>query len=170
MVHKKLFNQIKKIKLYIMKKTLFTLVITTFMAGTVLTGCQNTSKKEEAAQDNVEDARENLDDAKEELTEARKAATEEEWNAFKASTNATITENEMRIAEMKASMRKTGKSIDEEYAQKIDALEQKNNDIKATIKTYKNDSSSDWESFKQEYNRDMDELGEAFKNLTVDNK
>ena len=153
-----------------MKKTLFTLVITTFMAGTVLTGCQNTSKKEEAAQDNVEDARENLDDAKEELTEARKAATEEEWNAFKASTNATITENEMRIAEMKASMRKTGKSIDEEYAQKIDALEQKNNDIKATIKTYKNDSSSDWESFKQEYNRDMDELGEAFKNLTVDNK
>jgi outer membrane murein-binding lipoprotein Lpp len=170
MVHKKLFNQIKKIKLYIMKKTLFTLAITTFMAGTVLTGCQNTSKKEEAAQDNVEDARENLDDAKEELTEARKAATEEEWNAFKASTNATITENEMRIAEMKASMRKTGKSIDEEYAQKIDALEQKNNDIKATIKTYKNDSSSDWESFKQEYNRDMDELGEAFKNLTVDNK
>ncbi|MFV8361067.1 hypothetical protein [Flavobacterium sp. LS1P3] len=153
-----------------MKKTLFTLAITTFMAGTVLTGCQNTSKKEEAAQDNVEDARENLDDAKEELTEARKAATEEEWNAFKASTNATITENEMRIAEMKASMRKTGKSIDEEYAQKIDALEQKNNDIKATIKTYKNDSSSDWESFKQEYNRDMDELGEAFKNLTVDNK
>jgi outer membrane murein-binding lipoprotein Lpp len=170
MVHQKLFNQIKKIKLYIMKKTLFTLAITTFMAGTVLTGCQNTSKKEEAAQDNVEDARENLDDAKEELTEARKAATEEEWNAFKASTNATITENEMRIAEMKASMRKTGKSIDEEYAQKIDALEQKNNDIKATIKTYKNDSSSDWESFKQEYNRDMDELGEAFKNLTVDNK
>ncbi|MDI6033459.1 hypothetical protein QLS91_10275 [Flavobacterium sp. LB2P84] len=153
-----------------MKKTLFTLAITTFMAGTVLTGCQNTSKKEEAAQDNVEDARENLDDAKEELTDARKAATQEEWETFKANTNATITENEVRIAEMKASMKKTGKSIDEEYAKKIDALEQKNNDIKIKIETYKNDSKSDWESFKQEYNRDMDELGEALKNLTVDNK
>lgn len=35
---------------------------------------------------------------------------------------------------------------------------------------YKNDTSSDWKSFKEEYNRDMDELGQAFKNLTVDNK
>jgi hypothetical protein len=49
------------------------------------------------------------------ITDARKVATEEEWNAFKASTNATITENEMRTV-MKASMKKTGKSIDEEYA------------------------------------------------------
>ena len=153
-----------------MKKTLFTLAITAFMAGTVLTGCQNTSKKEEAALDNVEDARENLDDAKEELSDARKVATEEEWNTFKESTNASIAQNEMRIAEMKASMKKTGKSIDVEYAKKIDILEQKNNDIKAKIKTYKNDTSSDWESFKQEYNRDMDELGQALKNLTVNNK
>jgi hypothetical protein len=30
------------------------------MAGTVLTSCQNTTKKKEAAQDNVENARENL--------------------------------------------------------------------------------------------------------------
>ncbi|TDE53419.1 hypothetical protein [Flavobacterium sp. GT3P67] len=153
-----------------MRKTLYTLAITTFMTGTVLIGCQNSSKKEEAAQDNVEDARENLDDAKEELTDARKVATQEEWETFKASTNATITQNEIRIAEMKASMKKTGKSIDEVYTKKIDDLERKNNEIKAKIQTYKNDTDSDWESFKQEYNRDMDELGEALKNLTVDNK
>ncbi|TDE44422.1 hypothetical protein E0I26_08630 [Flavobacterium rhamnosiphilum] len=153
-----------------MKKTLFTLAITTFMAGTILTGCQNSSKKEEAALDNVEDARENLDDAKEELTDARKAATQEEWDAFRESTTATIAQNEMRIAEMKASMKKTGKSIDEEYAKKIVDLERKNNEIKAKIQTYKNNANSDWESFKQEYNRDMDELGQALKNLTVDNK
>ncbi|TDE30553.1 hypothetical protein E0I61_06050 [Flavobacterium ranwuense] len=153
-----------------MRKTLYTLAITTFMAGTVLVGCQNSSKKEEAAQDNVEDARENLDDAKEELTDARKVATQEEWETFKASTNATITQNEIRIAEMKASIKKTGKSIDEVYTKKIDDLERKNNEIKAKIQTYKNDTDSDWESFKQEYNRDMDELGKTLKNLTVDNK
>ena len=153
-----------------MKKTLFTLVITTLMAGTLLTGCQNISKKEETAQDNVEDARENLDDAKQELTDARKAATQEEWDTFKANTNATITENEIRIADMKARMKNTGKSIDAEYAKKIETLEQKNNQIKVNIEKYKNDSKSDWESFKQEYNRDMNELGRALKNLTVDNK
>ena len=53
-----------------MKKILFTLAIMTFMAGTVLVGCQNTSKKEEAAKDNVEEARDNLDDAKEESNKA----------------------------------------------------------------------------------------------------
>jgi outer membrane murein-binding lipoprotein Lpp len=153
-----------------MKKTLFTFAITTFIAGTFLTGCQNTSKKEEAAQDNVEDARENLDDAKKELKDARKATTQEEWEAFNANTNAKITENENRIADMKARMKRTGQSIDAEYARKIEALEQKNNEIKVKIETYKNDSKSDWESFKEEYNRDMDELGQALKNLTVNNK
>ena len=172
MVKPKFFNHTKKynIKSNKMKKTLYTLALTTLMVGTVLTSCQNTTKKEEAAQDNVEEARDNLNDAKEELSDARKLATEEEWNSFKASTNATIAENEMKIKEMKARMKKTGTSIDEDYAQRIDILEQKNNDIKAKIERYKNDTSSDWESFKKEYNSDVDELGEAFRNFTVDNK
>lgn len=153
-----------------MKKTFYTLAITTFMAGTVLTSCQNTTKKEEAAQDNVEDARENLDNAKEELTEARKEATHEEWNAFRADTDATITANEVRIADLKARMNNTGKTIDAEYAKRIQVLEQKNNDLKVKIESYKTESKNDWDSFKKEYNRDMKELGQAFKNLTVDNK
>ena len=153
-----------------MKKTLYTLALTTIMAGTVLTSCQNTTKKEEAAQDNVENARENLDDAKEELSDARKEATHEEWDAFRASTDATITANENRILDLKARMKNTGSSIDTEYARRIAVLEQKNNNMKAKIESYKKDSKDDWESFKKEYNRDMNELGEAFKNLTVDNK
>ncbi|TDE07174.1 MULTISPECIES: hypothetical protein [Flavobacterium] len=153
-----------------MKKIFFTLAITTFMAGTLLVGCQDTSKKEEAAKDNVEEARDNLDDAKEELSDARAAATEKEWNDFKESTDSTIKQNEIRIAEMKTNMKKTGKSIDEMYAKQIEALELKNKNIKLKVQEYKNDTNSDWQSFKEEYNRDMDELGAAMKNLTVDNK
>ena len=29
---------------------------------------------------------------------------------------------------------------------------------------------SNWESFKREFNHDMDEIGQALKDLTVDNK
>ena len=152
-----------------MKKAIFTLAITTLIAGTVLTGCQNSTKKEEAAQDNVEDARENLDAAKVKLTDARKEATHQEWEAFRASTDATITANEVRIAEMKDRMNNTGKTIDAEYAKRIQVLEQKNNDLKAKIESYKNDSKEDWNDFKQEFNSDMNELGQAFKNLTVKN-
>jgi len=31
-------------------------------------------------------------------------------------------------------------------------------------------SQSNWESFKREFNHDMDEIGQALKDLTVDNK
>lgn len=106
-----------------MKKIFFTLAITTFMAGTVLVGCQDSSKKEEAAKDNVEEARDNLDDAKEELSNVKAAATEKEWNDFKESTASTIKQNEIRIAEMKTKIKKTGKSIDEMYAKQIEELE-----------------------------------------------
>ena len=39
-----------------MKKMIFTLAITTFIASTVLVGCQGSTKKEEAAKDKIEEA------------------------------------------------------------------------------------------------------------------
>ncbi|MFV5692129.1 hypothetical protein ACM55K_08910 [Flavobacterium sp. LT1R49] len=153
-----------------MKKTIYILALTTFIAGTILIGCQTSTKKEEEAKDKVADAREDVQDAKEELMNARKEATTEEWKAFKDQTNATINENEMRIADLKAKMKKTENSIDAMYAKKVNELEQKNKDIKAKVETYKNDRNSDWESFKREYNHDMNELGNALRDVTVDNK
>lgn len=153
-----------------MKKLIFSAAITTFVTAIVLVGCKNNTKNEAEAQDNVEDARDNLDDAKEKLSTARENATMEEWQAFKESTTATITQNEIRIAEIKAKMKETGKSIDEGYAQKIVELEQKNEEIKLKVNKYKNDAGNDWKSFKAEYNRDINKLGQAIKNLTVDNK
>ncbi|MFV8326487.1 hypothetical protein [Flavobacterium sp. ZS1P14] len=153
-----------------MKKTIYTLALTTFMAGTVLVGCQTSTKKEEIAKDKIANAREDVQEATEELIDARKEATAEEWKAFKDQTNATISENEMRIVDLKAKMKKTGNSIDVVYAKKVAELEQKNKDIKFKVETYKNDRNSDWQSFKREYNHDMDELGDALRDITVDNK
>lgn len=153
-----------------MKKTILNLALTTFIAGTVLVGCKDATKKEEAAQDKVENAKADLNDAKEELSDARRAATEQEWKAFKDSTNATIAQNEVRIAQMKADLKKTGKSLDEEYAKRIQDLEDKNKEIKSKVEMYKNDTTSDWESFKKEYKHDMDDLGQSLKNFTVKNK
>ncbi|MFV5699672.1 hypothetical protein ACM55H_14995 [Flavobacterium sp. ZT3R17] len=152
------------------RKTIYTLALTTFIAGSVLVGCQTSTKKEEIAKDKVADAREDVQDAKEELMNARKEATAEEWKAFKNQTNIAINENEIRITDLKAKMEKTGNSIDALYAKKVEELEQKNKDIKFKVGTYKNDKASDWESFKREYNHDMNELGQALKDMTVDNK
>ena len=152
-----------------MRKTILSLALLTMTAGTVLVGCKDASKEEKEARENVQDAKENLDDAKVELSAARRAATEEEWKAFKDSTNQVIADNEKRIAEMKSNLKKTGKTIDSEYQKKIAALEVKNNEIKTKLEMYKNDADSDWQSFKKEYHRDMDDLGNSIKNFTVKN-
>lgn len=153
-----------------MKKTIYTLALTTFIAGSVLVGCQTSTKKELEAKDKVTDALREVQDAKEELMDARKEATAEEWQKFKNKTLAKVNENETKIAELKAKMKKTGNSIDAISTKKIEELEQKNKDIEAKVETYKNDRSSDWESFKREYNHDINELGKALKDMTVNNK
>jgi len=155
-----------------MKKSIFTLAFTALMVGGLLVGCQSSAKKEETAKDNLQKAQEDLDEVQYDAAMAaqKKAAIAKEWQTLKNNTQATINENEIRIAELKVKMKKTGKDIDSLYIKKIDQLEQKNKDIKARIETYKNDKNSDWESFKREYNHDMDELGKALKDITIDNK
>ena len=135
-------------------------------------GCQSSTKKEEVAQEKFQDAKENLEQVQYDanLSAQKKAAIAEEWNKFRNDTRATITENEIQIAELKVKIKKSGNRIDSIYYKKIDLLEQKNKDIEAKIKTYKNDANSDWESFKREYNHDMNELGKALKDMTIDNK
>lgn len=152
-----------------MRKTILSLALLTMSAGTVLVGCKDASKEENEAKENVQEAKEDLNDAKVELSDARRAATEEEWKAFKDSTNAAISLNEKRIADMKTDLKKTGKTIDSEYQKKIVELEMKNKEIKNKLEMYKNDANSDWQSFKKEYNRDMEDLGESLKNFTVKN-
>ena len=51
----------------------------------------------------------------------------------------------------------------------IDALEERNETLKNKISDYEN-NQTDWESFKREFNSDMSELGNALKDLTVNNK
>jgi Na+-transporting methylmalonyl-CoA/oxaloacetate decarboxylase gamma subunit len=153
-----------------MKKIIFLLTITTFILATTLVSCKSTTKEEIESQEKVDVAEQNLKDAKDSLVVAKKAATAEEWQTFKDQTDSVISYNEAQIAELKLKMQKTGKSVDAKYQKNIEILEQKNKDLKVKADTYKNDANSDWQSFKREFNHDMDEIVQAFKNVTVDNK
>lgn len=59
--------------------------------------------------------------------------------------------------------------LDPLYEKRIETLEQQNKDFRKKIEDYEK-SQTDWEIFKREFNHDMDELGKALKDLTVDNK
>jgi len=153
-----------------MKKMIFIFVVTTLMAGTIFTGCQSWTQKQKAAQDKVQDARQDLNAARKNANEvAQKAATAEEWKTFKSESELKIKENEIRINELTVKIKKPGKLFDAHYEKRIAKLEQQNKDLKARLEVYEK-SQSNWESFKREFNHDMDEIGQALKNLTVDNK
>ncbi|MES2575848.1 MAG: hypothetical protein V4572_12965 [Bacteroidota bacterium] len=153
-----------------MKKTIFTLIITMFVAAITFVSCKPSTKEEIEAKENVLEAEAEVQEAKEDLSEARKQANADEWQEFKDDMNDAINKNDARIAELKLEMKRTGKSVDAKYEKSIDDLEQKNKHLKIKMESYKNDVNSDWQSFKREFNHDMDELGSALKDLTVNNK
>ena len=146
------------------------LVALLILAQAIFTGCQSSNDKLEAANKKVEEERKELQEAKQDANaEAVKVANAEEWRVFKTESEVKIKENQERIDELRAKMKKPGQTFDEMYAKKIDNLEQKNKDLRTKIGGYET-NQSDWESFKREFNHDMDELGQAIRDLTVNNK
>jgi len=153
-----------------MKKTFIILAAASMLiAVSVFTGCKSPAQKEEAAQAEVQDAQQNLDEAQTNANaESQKVATKEEWILFKSDAELKIQSNEDRIAVLTVKMNRPGEILDPLYKKKIQTLEQQNKDLKDRMIVYEK-NQSDWSTFKREFNRDMDELGDAIKDLTVDN-
>jgi hypothetical protein len=152
-----------------MKKYIIILAASTMVAASALfTGCETPEKKVENAQDKVQDAKRDLKEVQKDA-EAQKMADSDAFRVFKTESEVKIRDNEIFIDDLRTKMTKSGRKLDAMYEKTIADLEQKNRDMRARIDSY-GKNQGDWESFKREYNRDMDELGVALKNLTVDNK
>ncbi len=153
-----------------MKQTILTVVIAAAIATISFTSCSSSEQKVENAENKVEDAKENLKEViKDSSIAAQKAATAEEWKMFKNVAEVTIKNNEIRINNLRAKIKNGGVAADVVYAQKIENLKQQNNNLKAKIDKYEK-NYTDWESFKNEFNHDVEGLGKAFKDLTIKNK
>lgn len=149
-----------------MKKSMFALGISTLMLIPMFMACESVAQKEEK----VKAAQAELDQVtQDEADKQKKEAEAAEWNTYRNATEAKIIANSDRIAELRIKKAKPGKILDGAYAAKIDALEQRNSDLKNRLDVYAKENS-DWESFKREFEHDMDELGKAFEELGTDNK
>ncbi len=149
------------------KKSILMLAI---MAGAMFTSCKNNAEKEADALEEVQDAKEDLNAVKKDVNkDAVTKANDAEWQTYKAEANKTISENETRIVELQNAMKKPGKTFDDNYKKSIEALVDKNTSLKTRIANYEN-NQTDWDTFKREFDSDMAGLGQAFKDLTVNNK
>ncbi|MBK7231736.1 MAG: peptidase M23 [Saprospiraceae bacterium] len=144
-----------------MKKSIFILNLLLVSTSFLLTNCSSPSQK-------VEEAKEDVTEAESDLVKAQQEyATDIE--AFRLQTAARTEANNKSIAEFNARTSNEKKELQAEYQKKIAELEQKNSDMKKRMDEYKADSKEQWDAFKAEFNRDMDELGIALKDLTVKN-
>lgn len=144
-----------------MKKSIFTLAaMSLLMTGAILTSCNSAAQKEENT---------TTTEQQEAINDEQVVATAEEWQEFKTDAEAKIKRNEMRIEELTVQMNKPGQVFDDLYKNRILELEQQNKKLQDRIDAY-DKSHTDWEKFKREFNHDMDELGDALKNITVNNK
>ncbi len=145
-----------------MKNVIPGIIINALIAGLVLTACETKEQKVQDAKQDVQNAKQELKDAKNELNT--------EYPSFKKDAEAKIAANDERIAELKAKVNKPGKApLDDMRRRKIDDLEKRNADLRARLYGYEG-VRSDWESFKRDFNHDMDNLSEAFKDFGNDLK
>jgi len=144
-----------------MKKTISFLTASTFAVAIILSSCTSSSEKVENAQDDVTKATIALDEAnKEYLADIEK---------YRIETAEKILANEKNIMELNLLIANEKKEAKADYKKKMAELEQKNNTLKNKMLEYKESGKENWDKFKVEFNRDMEELGSAFKDLTVKN-
>ena len=138
-----------------MKYTMLTFAAMGFLAGTLLTGCGK------AAEEKVGEAKQTLNDARAEYLK--------EWEAFKAASEQQIAANEKRIDAFREKMEKAGTKVKAQYKKDVEALKQKNHELKKKLEEYKDEGQGRWEEFKTNFKRDMDGIGKTMKDLFKDN-
>jgi|ERR1035437_8493205 chromosome segregation ATPase len=141
-----------------MKKTIYILAVALFAGGTIITGCKSSPEKAEL---NVSEAKTDLAKAETDYT----AAIQD----LRTETDSKIAANDKRIAELREKKESANKVTRDNCKMRIAELEQKNKDMKKRMDEYKDNGKEGWESFKREFNHDMDELGKSLNDFTVDN-
>lgn len=144
-----------------MKRTTLILAIATFTTGTIVSSCSSPEEKVENAESDVIKSNEDLEEAKE--------AYYKELTNYRIEMAARLAENEQSIADLKARIDSEKKETRADRKARIEELEEKNNEMKTKIDEYNDEDPTRWEKFKAEFNHDMKELGNGFKNLGKNN-
>lgn len=146
------------------KKSVLTYGLTAFMTALLLfASCTlntETEKSDEAKRiDNaIDNAKKDLDVVKEEY--------KKRYETFKMESESKFTENKKIIADLKAGPKNKNKTVQAEIDKTLTDLEERNQALNDEINNYKEIDTNKWESFKVGFSRDMDNLGEALKDMT----
>jgi exonuclease VII large subunit len=133
-----------------------TMIVAAIAGMAVFSSCQTKEQKLENAQENVADA--NAD-----LSKAQREFREESEN--------NLHENDLTIETYRANLKNEKEEMRAQYERRADSLTQRNKEMRAKLDNYKDDSNDNtkWESFKREFNHDMDEMKTSIKDMGKNN-
>ena len=144
-----------------MKKLIFILAATTIiLVGATITSCTSTPAEK------VSNAQKEVTQATKDLEAANKAYLAD-IETYRKEAADKVMANDKAIADFKARIETQKQSAKGTYQKQIMELERKNTDMKKKMDDYKVDTKEKWEAFKSEFSHDMEDLGNAFKGLTV---
>ena len=138
-----------------MKNLKKVITISFMIIGVMLIGCFENSEK--SKQDIKENIKEN---------EAYKL----EMDEYRFRIAEQITTNENSIIAFRSRIANQKKEARADYEKKINDLNNKNTDLKMRLDAFNADNKESWELFKVEFGRDMDELGNALHDFTINSQ
>ena len=109
-------------------------------------------------------ARKELSEAKKDLREA-KIDSAADFHLFKKEAELKISNNQKKIAELKAKKRTDTKEVKEKYDERVLAIEKNNDELKERINKINSTKTSMWVSFKRGFKHDMLAVENALKDL-----
>jgi ABC-type enterochelin transport system substrate-binding protein len=142
-----------------MKRMMYYLIITMVVTGMILTACQSSTTKREKAKG------EEMPDTVIYIDQDQKLTFKDSVDQFKKQSEKQIRLNKKEIVLFKTEIideKEKAKIRDDE---KIAELELRNNDLVIRLDSYNDESQEQWDSFKVEYNEDMNDLDDDFKDL-----
>jgi Skp family chaperone for outer membrane proteins len=137
-----------------------------------LASCDSTPKEDEVVIiNNIEqkDTIQHVDTTIVVTTEKETTISKEEWETIRKEYDDKIEKNEAKIKSLKKELKDSGNEKDAAYEARMKELEMKNDALKEKLKMY-NTTQQNWNAFKSELNRDMDDLGNSLNNFTIKSK
>ena len=131
------------------------------LAGTMLTSCQSSADKVNAAQANLDAANQKVEVANQELNQA----LQDSIRQFRTASEENLNANEKSIAEfrVKISKEKPGSRARDE--KRLVELEQQNITMRKELDEFNDVQRDKWDSFRMRFKNDMDNHARAMKDF-----
>jgi hypothetical protein len=142
-------------------RTFFLLSALVILFGTLVISCDGADKNPEEGQKDVT------------IGDRDKTDTEylTDIDAYRVEADAQFAANDSILADYRERLKdEKDENMRLEKEEEYSNLERRNEEMRAKLRDYRAENKTKWEEFKEEFKHDMAELGQAFRDLGVDNR